>query len=57
MDKNKYVRENLAANLEVVAEKVSHSLDKEVLEDFYEFLKAHTDILTKNVYSIKDITT
>ena len=53
MNKNKHVKKNLASNLGVVAEKVTHSLDKELLENFHEFLKAHTDILTKNVHSTK----
>ena len=35
---------------------VTHSLDKEVREDFHEFLRAHTDIPTKNVYSTKNDT-
>ena len=56
MDKNKHIKKNLAANLEVAAEKVTDSLDKEVREDFHKFLRVHTDILTKNVYSTKDDT-
>ena len=53
VNKNKHVKKNLASNLGVVAEKVTHSLDKELLENFHKFLKAHTDILTKNVHSTK----
>ena len=33
-DKNRDIKKNLATNLEVVAEKVTDSLDKEVREDF-----------------------
>ena len=56
MDKNKHIKRNLAANLEVVAEKVTDSLDKEIREDFHEFLRVHTEFLTKNIYSTKDDT-
>ena len=42
--------------MEVVAGKVGHSIDKEVLEDFHKFLRAQTGILTKNVYLTKDDT-
>ena len=35
------------ANSKVVAEKVTRSVDKEVQEDFHEFLRAHTEILIK----------
>ena len=45
-----------SANLDIDAEKVTHSLDREVRENFHIFLRAHTDILTKNVYSTKDDT-
>ena len=54
VDKNKHIKKNLAANLEVVAEKVTYSLDKEVREDFHELLIAQANILTKNAYSTKD---
>ena len=43
MDKNKHIKKNLAANLELVAEKVTNSLEKKVRKDFHEFLRAHTD--------------
>ena len=54
--KKKPIKKNLAANLEVVIEKVTHSLYKEVRKDFHEFLRADTDVLSKNVYSTKDDT-
>ena len=44
VDKNKHIKKKLAANLEVDTEKVTDSLDKEVWEDYHEFLRAHTDI-------------
>ena len=37
VDKNKHIKNNFAANLEEVAEKVTDSSDKEVREDFQEF--------------------
>ena len=54
--KSKHIKKNLAANLEVVAETVTDSLDNKIREDFHEFLRVHTDILTKNIYSTKDDT-
>ena len=39
-----------AVTTEVVAEKVTDSFEKKVREDFHEFLRAHTNILIKNVY-------
>ena len=51
-----YIKTNLAANLIVVAEKITHSSEKQVWADFHEFLRAHTDILTKSIYSTRDDT-
>lgn len=56
LDKNTYIKKNLLSNLEVVAEKVTNSLEKDVQEDFHEFLRARTDVLTKKVYLTKDYT-
>ena len=46
VDKNKHIKKKLAANLEVDTEKVTDSLDKEVWEDYHEFLRAHTALTT-----------
>ena len=54
MDKNRHIKKNLAVNLEIVTQKVAGSLDKKVQQDFHEFLRVHTDILTKKVSSTKD---
>ena len=47
VDKYKHIKKDLTANSEVAAEKVTRSLDKEVREDFHEFLRAHTEIPKK----------
>lgn len=56
VDKNKHIKKNLASNLEVIAEKVTPLLNNDKREDFHEFLRAYTDILSKNVYATKDDT-
>ena len=50
VDKNKRLKQQLAVNMETV----SHEATKYV--DFHEFLKAYTDIFTKNIYATKDFT-
>ena len=49
-------QKNLASNLEVIAEKITPSLENKRREDFHKFLRAYTDILSKNVYTTKDDT-
>lgn len=56
IDKNKNVKTYLAANFESLAESVEKSLKPEKREQFHEFLRAYTDIFTKNVYAAKDYT-
>ena len=56
VDRNKHVKKNLAASMEAVAERITPSLEDDVKEDFHEFLRASTDIFTKNVYSSEDPT-
>ena len=51
-----HTKTNLAANLMVVARKITHSLEKQVRADCHEFLRAHTDVLTENIYSTRDDT-
>ena len=47
VDKNKYVKKNLASNY--ISDKVTNKFDTDSREDFHEFLRAYTDIFTKNV--------
>ena len=56
MHKSRHIKNNLTANLEVVAEEGTDSLGKEVREDFQRFLRAYTDMLTNNAYLTKDDT-
>ena len=56
VNKNRDLKENLAANLETLASQASSFVDHTKLEDFHEFLRAYTDIFTKNTYATKDCT-
>ena len=56
VDKNKHIKNNLAANFESLAQAVDSETLNQEKEDFHELLRAYCDILTKNVYSIKDYT-
>ena len=56
IDKNSNIKKYLAANMEAVADRVTPHLENNKKEDFHEFLRANTDIFTKNVYSSKDFT-
>ena len=49
VDKNKYVKKNLASNFEYISDKVTNKVDTDSREDFHKFLRAYTDIFTKNV--------
>ena len=44
VDKNKYVKKNLAANFESLAQAVNSEILNEEKEDFHEFLRAYCDI-------------
>ena len=54
VNKNRDLKKNLAANLETLASQASSFVDHTKLEDFHEFLRAYTDIFTKNIYVTKD---
>ena len=56
VDKNKRVKENIAANMESVIEAVDKDIDNEKWEDFHELLRAYTNILSKNLYFPMDYT-
>ena len=55
-DKNKYIKKNLAANFESISARVAGKIDNEEKEDFHEFLRAYTDIFTKNIFMTRDNT-
>ena len=52
-DKNAHVKKNLAASMESVADRVASLVDITQKEHLHEFLRANTDIFTKNIYSSK----
>ena len=56
VDKNKNIKPFLAANLENVAVTVANTIKGDEKENFHEFLRAYTDIFSKNVYNTKDYT-
>ena len=51
VNKNRDLKKNLAANLETLASQASSFVD---YKDFHEFLRAYTNIFTKNIYATKD---
>ena len=55
-DKNRYVKRNLAVELEQLAIRVDSNVPSEEKENFHEFLRSCTDKFTKNVYLDKDDT-
>ena len=56
VDKNKYIKKNLAANFESLADKVTENLKSCKREDFHELLGAYVDIFTENIYATRDNT-
>ena len=56
VNENRDLKKNLAANLETSASQASSFVNHTKLEDFHEFLRAYTDIFTKNIYATKDYT-
>ena len=52
VDKNKYIKKNLAANFESLADKVTENLESCKREDFHELLGAYVDIFTENIYEL-----
>jgi len=56
VDKNKYVKQNIAASMEVLAEEFSDEVPNTEKENFHEFLRAYTNIFAKNICKAKDKT-
>ena len=54
INKNKFVREELAAEFELFAEKADKMVDNEKREEFHEYLRKQTDTLSQNIYFSKD---
>ena len=56
VDKNKYLKKQLAANFETHLHRASDCVHHQNLENCHEFLRTYTDIFTKNVYAAEDFT-
>ena len=56
IDKNKYIKRNIAVELEALANTVSKEVDPEERELLHEYLRATTQKFTTNVYQTKDKT-
>ena len=50
-DKNKYVKRNVAVELETLARVLDAHVTCTEKESFHEYLRSATNIITKNVYS------
>ena len=56
VDKNERLKQQLAVNMETVSHSATKYVEDNKVEDFHEFLRAYTDIFTKNIYATKDFT-
>ena len=56
IDRNKNVKKYLSAELETLAQQTSDCVEPEKLEECHEFLRAHADIFSSNIYNSKDYT-
>ena len=55
VDKNKRLKQQLAVNMETVSHSAIKYVENNKVEDFHEFLRAYTDIFTKNIYATKNV--
>ena len=56
IDKNKFIKRDLAVEFESLVTSVDELVTQEQKEEFHEFLRQSTDLLSQNVYHIKDNT-
>ena len=56
INKDKNLKNHIAANMESIAYITSDKVDQTDLENFHEFLRGYTDIFAKNVISTEDHT-
>ena len=54
--KNKRLKQQLAVNMETISHSATKCVEDNKVEDFHDFLRAYTDIFTKNMYETKDFT-
>ena len=55
-DKKKFVKRNVAVELESLAASLDHHVEQSNKEAFHEYLRSCTNIITKNIYTDKDDT-
>ena len=53
VDKNKFIKRDIAIELESVAEKLDNSIGHEQKEEFHEYLRKYTEKLSKNIADSK----
>ena len=53
-DKNKFVKRNVAVEVEALADFLDHYFEQFDKEAFHEYLRSCTNIITKNIYLDKD---
>ena len=56
IDKNKFIKRDLEVEFESLVTSVDELVTQEQKEEFHEFLRQSTDLLSQNVYHIKDNT-
>ena len=56
IDKNKFIKRDLAVEFESLVTSVDELVTQEQEEEFHEFLQHTTDLLAQNVYHTKDNT-
>ena len=56
VDKHKYVKQNVAAEMESVALRLYNYVNASMKETFHEFLRSSTSIISNNIYSEKNNT-
>ena len=54
VDKNKYVKRNVAVEMESVSVRLDKYIDVSMKETFDEFLRSSTNIISNSIYSEKD---
>ena len=56
VDKSKRLKQQLAVNMETISNSTIKCVEDNKVEDFHEFLRAYTNIFTKNIYPTKGFT-
>ena len=56
INKDKYIKKGIVANMESLAYSASKQVDPSQLENFHEFFRGYTDIFSKSVLSTNDET-